>query len=164
MGEFEAFFHGEYPRLVRVLMLTGASLDEAMDVAQDTFIDAYSKWDMLKAPSAWVRRVAFRGFFKQRERTRRGVEIASQSLTLGLDIEQSAEQAVLGHEEEGRVSRLLDELPPTQRMVLALRFDGLSTKEISDLLGKSPEAIRKNLQLARQRLKELTKANESGRR
>jgi RNA polymerase sigma factor (sigma-70 family) len=57
--------------------------------------------------------------------------------------------------EADRVAVLLSLCPPAQRQVLALIIDELSPAEIGHLLGKRPDTIRKNLQLARERLKEV---------
>jgi RNA polymerase sigma factor (sigma-70 family) len=154
--EFEAFFREEYPHLVRFLLVSGASsVEEARDVAQDAFVAAFRDWDKLEAPAAWIRRVAMRGLLRQHARSRKGTDLAVRSLGPGPDIEQSAEQAVLGQDEEEQVFRLLDDLPPIQRKVFALRVDGLSATEIAAHLGKEPATVRQHLYQARRRLKRI---------
>ena len=49
--------------------------------------------------------------------------------------------------------RLLGTLPPAQREVMTLAYEGLTGREIATLLGKDPATVRKNLQLARDRLR-----------
>jgi RNA polymerase sigma factor (sigma-70 family) len=56
-------------------------------------------------------------------------------------------------EDEQWVAQMLNTLPPAQREVMAHVYDGLGPTEIAKLLGKTQETVRKNLQLARDRLK-----------
>ena len=56
----------------------------------------------------------------------------------------------LSHE----VEDLFSALPPQDRTVLLLRYDmGYGVKEIAEMLGKTPNAISKAIQLAKEHLK-----------
>ncbi|MBX2846178.1 MAG: sigma-70 family RNA polymerase sigma factor [Saprospiraceae bacterium] len=56
------------------------------------------------------------------------------------------------------VSQLIDELPETQRMVMQLRdIEQLELKEIEDILGLQPNAVRTNLSRARKKVREKLK-------
>lgn len=52
------------------------------------------------------------------------------------------------------IDQVLAELPPGQRRVVRYIFDGLSTKEIAELLGKNEPNVRSHLRHARKRLQE----------
>jgi DNA-directed RNA polymerase specialized sigma24 family protein len=91
---------------------------------------------------------AVNSFVKQRQRDRRRsvLEASLESPSIGdggLGILEGEQWTV----------QLLQHLPPAQREVMAYPFDGLSPAEIATALGKTPAAIRKNLQLARERLR-----------
>ncbi|RSM69243.1 hypothetical protein DMH04_46250 [Kibdelosporangium aridum] len=64
-GEFELFYRGTVQQLVRFLMLQGASLADARDIAQDTLSSAYERWHKLDNPRAWSYRVASRAFIRK---------------------------------------------------------------------------------------------------
>lgn len=161
MEEFSAFFDAEYHRLVRLILAAGASVEEARDVAQETFLLAFRQWNEVEHPAAWIRRVALRTLFKNQGRSRRGTELVARLPDPGP--EQSAEDTVVGLDEEAMVVRALRLLPPTQRQVMALVIDGLSPTEIAEVLGKTPTTIRSNLRLARKRLQQTLAARELGR-
>jgi DNA-directed RNA polymerase specialized sigma24 family protein len=51
------------------------------------------------------------------------------------------------------VNQLLSSLPPAQREVLTYVVKGFKPAEVAILLGKTPASVRKNLQLAVERLR-----------
>src|SRR5436309_15717753 len=59
--EFDDFFRGEYPRLVRSLYLLTADLPEAEELAQESMARAYERWGRVRrmdAPGGYVYRTA----------------------------------------------------------------------------------------------------------
>jgi DNA-directed RNA polymerase specialized sigma24 family protein len=80
-------------------------------------------------------------------------------------MDESAPEAELGSDlsifadEQQYVLRLLRALPPQQRTVAALFYDGLACEEIAELGGRPPATVRSHLRHARGRLKELVTAS-----
>jgi RNA polymerase sigma factor (sigma-70 family) len=155
IGEFEAFYLAAYPIVVKFLRFLGASAEEANDAAQRAMADLYQRLkarkDTIVSPGPWARRAAFRYFVKERQRERSRVtrEIRGGHLVL----EAYADDGLSAWEDEEYVEHLLQALTPTQRAVLSLVLDGMSTREIAEVLGKREENIRQQLKNGRDRLK-----------
>jgi RNA polymerase sigma-70 factor (ECF subfamily) len=152
--EFDDFFRREFPRVVAVLSFSGASLEEAQDATQEAMVDLLHNWDRVHRPKAWVRTAALHRYVRSSRRDRHlPGKVAAGGWGLH-EVEDPADDKVVQAE---WVVDLVRRLPTKQRQVLALLFDGLTSHEIADVLGDSPQTTRKNLQLARDRLKkELT--------
>jgi DNA-directed RNA polymerase specialized sigma24 family protein len=90
-------------------------------------------------------------FVKQRKRDgkRPTLEVKGGHLALegGVDTDLSV------WEDKQWIEQVIGTLPPAQRDVMRCVMDGLTTAEICDRLGKTDACVRKNLQLARNRLK-----------
>ncbi len=155
IGEFEAFYETEYRVLVKLLVFLGASVEEAKDATQKAMADLYRRLKAGKgtivSPAPWVRRAAHRYFVKerQRERGRLPREIMGGHLAL----EAYADDGLTALEDEQYIESLLTMLTPTQQVVLRLVLDGMSTREIAEVLGKREDNIRQQLKNGRDRLK-----------
>jgi RNA polymerase sigma-70 factor (ECF subfamily) len=58
---FDGFFAAEHPRVVGLVFVLCGSRAQAEEIAQEAFLRAYQRWDVVSAyddPGAWVRRVA----------------------------------------------------------------------------------------------------------
>jgi len=64
-------------------------------------------------------------------------------------------------EEQHAIIRLLAQLPPRQRQVLAWTYDGFTPEEIARELQISGEAVRQNLLRARRKLAAILEAKPS---
>lgn len=151
--EYAMVFQAEKPRLMRYLIQCGASYHAADDAAQNALMELYQKWETVRSPRAWLRKVALREFAK-----------AAGAHEYSLD----------GHDQPldpAEVESLLDrdavlcairELPVVQRHVFALHFDQFTTGEIAEILRMTEAAARQNLARARARLKELLGLTQCG--
>jgi RNA polymerase sigma factor (sigma-70 family) len=151
----EAVYAAEYPKLVKLLVVMGATMEEAQDAAQEAMKDFFRRSradEAFSNPGAYVRRAAIRFFVKarQRDRKRRPREIKGGHLTLPgyLDDELTA------CEDEEWVEHVLESLTPAQRDVFKLVMDGMSTHAIAEQLGKNDATIRQHLKNGRDRLLE----------
>lgn len=141
--DFTAFFEREYRSIVATVMRAGASFEEAEDVVIEAMTLAAPRFHELKMPGAWVRRVALRRFIRirQQERERERRE------------QQAAAPAEPRNSDDGDLPRLvraiLDDLPPTQRKIMALTIDGYSCPEIASMIGSPQDTVRSNLRYAR---------------
>jgi RNA polymerase sigma-70 factor (ECF subfamily) len=62
---FAAFYRESVPSLVAFLVMQGATLADAADIAQESMTKAYRDWHRLMHPRAWVHRVASRALIRR---------------------------------------------------------------------------------------------------
>ncbi|WP_369032447.1 RNA polymerase sigma factor [Streptomyces adonidis] len=149
--DFETFFSGAYGRvLAQVIMLCG-SREDAEDVVQEAFLEAYRAWDRIAAyelPEAWVYRVSVQRLWKTRRRRRAGQDrLPDVPVPVRASPEESAEAR--------EVLRLLAALPPRQRVTMVLFcLHGWSQSEIAKTLRMTRGGVAANVSKARRTLKE----------
>lgn len=164
-GEIEAFQElvARYHRKVFVVIL--GILDhreDAMEVAQETFLRAFKKIKGFRGGSAfytWLYRIAVNLSIDFQRRQKRNP----------MEFRENLDDVVDKHDESGRDpfhslqdketgKRLLaaiDELTPDHRAVIVMRaVEGLSYKEISRILGCSEGTVMSRLHYARKKLQE----------
>ncbi len=148
-GGFAEFFRGEHKKLIRFVIAIGASGDEAAEIAQVTFVKAFESWDAIRAPRAWIRRVAVNELTAARRAARRETPQARLPET---PVPVSAALAAELTDEARQVLAALQALPPGQRQVMAWIIDGFGAAEIARELGVSPESVRQSSAKARKNL------------
>jgi len=150
--EWDACYRAEMPRLIRYLMKCFGDSDmrDAADAAQSAFTELFANWTTVRNPRPWLWTVAFRQMLRQNaspgyplDMLRREPGTAPASAWLELREET---QAVLAR---------LRQLPLAQRQVLALIYDQFSYAEIAQITGTSEDAVRKNAERARRKMKQL---------
>lgn len=148
-AEFAAFFRAEHKKLIRFMLAIGAGGDEAAEVAQVTFVRAFEGWDVIRAPRAWIRRVAVNELTASRRAARRETPQATVP-----DVPAPVSTALAAEltEEARQVLAALRQLPPGQRQVMAWIIDGFGAAEIASELGVSPESVRQSCAKARRNL------------
>ena len=137
-----------------------ASLGERVDVeeiVQDTFVRAFSSIDSFRADSSlrtWLFTIERRLILdrKRAERRRRdGGDIDESDAATEFD----ALDALVAKETESRVRRAVERLSPMQRDVFVLRVtEGLSYKEIAEVVGSTEGAARVHYHNAMRAVKE----------
>lgn len=150
-ADFEGFYRAEFLPLVRHVMWCGASQADAADAVQFAFGQAFSTWDTLRNPGAWLRTVARRAFYRSPAVDRREV-LAADPYESGQG-ETSYEQLSVAAEYDQMLSAVRA-LPSRQREVMALSIDGWRAVDIASQLGVEPGAVRENLRKARRNLKQ----------
>jgi RNA polymerase sigma-70 factor (ECF subfamily) len=133
--------------------------DLAADVAQDTFLKAFRALDGFRGDApfrSWILSIAAneaRGALRKRGRRR---ETALEKAgPVRSDTPDAAERAVVRDEVE-RVRSAMAELPEKQRLAVSLRLDdGLSFREVGELIGSSEGAARVNYHHGVRRLREM---------
>ncbi|WP_242907711.1 RNA polymerase sigma factor [Actinomadura terrae] len=132
--DFLDFFDSEYARLVRFVMYTGASLEDARDAAQQMALQGWRKvleecWDQVADPAAWARAVAL-NHHRAQHRNRSQVPLGE-----GIDPPASGPgHAELTGQAHDMVT-LLRSLDADCRAVIAFDLDGFSGADIADALG-----------------------------
>jgi RNA polymerase sigma-70 factor (ECF subfamily) len=142
-GEFDQFFVDEFRKIVRTVMLAGAGFEDASDAVHEAMILAHARFGSLDRPAAWVRRVAVRIYTRKAVRAlqvRRREQLAAQG---GKPAQPDDDSLV------DVVRAVLEDLPPVQRMVLALTIDGYTPAEIASIVDRLPATVRTNLRHAR---------------
>jgi len=133
--------------------------DTAQDVAQDAFIKAFRALDRFRGDAAfrtWLMTIAAneaRGAIRKRGRRREtDIDLVEPVADEGLDPGEAAVQ----HSEAERARAKLATLPEKQRLAVTLRVEeGLSFREIGDIIGSSEGAARVNYFHGIRRLREL---------
>lgn len=151
--EFAELYRQHRSALVWHVMCLGASQADAADAVQDAFAYALRAADEVRdsrAWPAWLRTVAARCYL--RSAGRRGVPVAEVPDTQAAGGPDGSDGSD-GKSQEEFVLSLLAALPPRQRHVFALRYEGLSTGEIAAQLGMEQAAVRQNVARARAALK-----------
>jgi len=147
--EFAEFFRAEHKKLIRFVMANGADADRAAEIAQMTFVKAFECWDVIRAPRAWIRRVAVNELTAARQAARRETP---QATLPDSPAPVSPALAVELTEEARQVLAALQALPPRQRQVMAWIIDGFGATEIAREFGVSPESVRQSYAKARKNL------------
>ncbi len=149
LTDFSACYARELSSLVWFVMSLGADPHRAADVAQSAFAEAFAVWDRIQHPTAWLRRVAGRLYYRHLITQETSVEdVPDRQGPL------SAASVVELHDEARRVLAALADLPPKQRQVMAWTIDGFSPAEIARELDVDPATVRQSLAKARKNLKQ----------
>lgn len=137
---------------------------DAEEVVQDTFLNAFQKLDTFRGESAftsWLYRIAANNALMRLRKKKRDPTESIEHLTPsfredGRHAEQpltwsrTAEELVSDRQLAGALEEALSRLPPQYRVVLLMRdVDGLSNEEISDILGVTVPAVKSRLHRAR---------------
>lgn len=145
-GNFDDFFRSDYATLLTFLRRSGATAAEAEDVAQETMEVVFKQWPRLQQPRPFAYRVAMRSLTRLRSRSR---ELAPRLASAGWLSRPGKEPEHERSAEGEMVLSLLRELPPRQRMIMALLVDGYPAREIAELLGLTESTVRSHLSQAR---------------
>jgi RNA polymerase sigma-70 factor (ECF subfamily) len=148
-------------RLYNTLAHVTGSADEAYDVAQDAFVQAYLKLDTFHGNSAfytWLYRIAFNLAVSRRRRRRTTASIEQvRELTGGEPIsrDESPTEQLDREERVGQVQAALENLSEEFRSVLVLReIDGCCYETIAEILDLPVGTVRSRLHRARLELRE----------
>jgi len=149
-GSFEAFYESEYDACVRLAYVLSGSRWGAEDVAQEAFIAAHRRWSVIGSydnPGAWVRRViSNKSVSRYRRRLAEGralLKMAAGRFHELPNLDESSEE----------VWNAVRRLPRRHAQVIALTYlDGLSLREIGELLDIAVPTAGTHLTRAREAL------------
>jgi RNA polymerase sigma factor (sigma-70 family) len=154
-GDFNRYFAEDYQLLLAFLIKQGAEPPEAHDAAQFAMIQLYPRWESVRSPRAYVRKVAERSYLKS---SARAADEPKRMVLGGFAFEEvtmSPLDKVIFDEEQRELIRMLQMLPPVQRRVMAWHLDGFSNLEIAEAFGKTPGSVAASLSEARKKLRAL---------
>jgi len=157
--DFEARLEECGPLAYRVAQSVLRNTADAEDVAQETLLRAYRKFDRLRDPArfrAWLVRIAFRlALDRLRARGRRETRETSWVYPERTQGPPTAEDLAASTEFRARLERAMEELPERLRMVLLLAaMQGYTLEEVSALLGIPMGTVKSRLFFARKQLAE----------
>jgi RNA polymerase sigma-70 factor (ECF subfamily) len=153
---FPTFYKQYYPLLVRILVSQSCDTRWAEDVAQDTMLAAYSKWEELlgyERPDSWLFKVAIRRLrrIEAKIRRERPYPDGVLSATRDLGLAAAEDNWVNDHLE---VVAGVRALPRRQAEVIALHFlADYTLEETADLLGISLSSVKTHKQRGLESLK-----------
>jgi RNA polymerase sigma factor (sigma-70 family) len=153
---FPTFYKQYYPLLVRILVSQSCDTRWAEDVAQDTMLAAYSKWEELlgyERPDSWLFKVAIRRLrrIEAKIRRERPYPDGVLSATRDLGLAAAEDNWVNDHLE---VVAGVRALPRRQAEVIALHFlADYTLEETADILGISHSSVKTHKQRGLESLK-----------
>ncbi len=150
IAAFEVLYQRYLKRVYRYLRLRTNNDEDAADMTQQVFLqalDALPNYHDRGLPfAAWLFRIARNAATDayRRQRTTVNWDFLPEALqpTAGHD----PEAAIVQRETSAQLRGLLATLSPEKRELLALRFAaGLTAREIASIVGKSEDAVKKQL-------------------
>ncbi len=138
--------------------------DDAADVVQDAFLNAYQSLHAFKGDAeffTWLYRIAFNGAISLRRKKRPTGSLDTTTGDHGLDPADPSDLVRPGHalertEEDTLLHAALGRLSVEHREVLTMKdLDGLRYEEIAEVLGVPVGTVRSRLHRARLELREL---------
>lgn len=147
-------------RLYNAMAHVLGSVDDAQDVAQEAFVQAFIKLDTFKRTSAfytWLYRIAFNRAISLRRRQRPTTSIEQSREVSGEEPTGKENSPVERMEQQDRVAQVqtaLGTLSEEHRSVLVLReMEGFHYEEISEILDLPVGTVRSRLHRARMQMR-----------
>lgn len=148
-------------RLYNSLLRVVGSAEDAGDIVQDAFVQAYVKLDTFRGSSAfytWLYRIAFNLAMSHARRGRKTTSLDGMKSSVGsepVDDQPAPEASMEQREQVELVHAALAELSTEYRTILVLReIDGCRYEEIAEILDMPVGTVRSRLFRARLALRE----------
>lgn len=161
---FELIVRRYQDRLFNTIFHVVGSREEAEDVVQEAFVQAYLKLKTFKHNSAfytWLYRIAFNTAISHRRKRRPEVSVEAARELLGeepVDAREDASDRLIRDERSAQVHRALAELSDEHRAILVLReMEGLCYERISEVLDLPVGTVRSRLHRARLQMRDQLK-------
>lgn len=147
-------------RLVRVILRFVPDVEQARDLAQDTFLRAYRRLDQFDSSrrfGPWLFRIGVNltlDYLRKRKRRLKWSLFSDAPTSTPPDPETPDPRNQMDLSQEVRA--VMDQLPETYRSVLILRdLEGFTTSEIAAILNRKEATVRWRLAEARKQFKTL---------
>ena len=147
-------------RLIRVILQFVKSVEQAEDLAQETFIKAYERleqFDPARRFGPWLFRIGVNQTLDHlRRRKRRGWWLLFTDHRTERQPDPATADPRQALDLQQEVEKVLDHIPENYRIVLMLRdLQNFSTSEIASMLGRKEATIRWRLAEARRMFEEV---------
>ena len=130
--------------------------DEAQELSQDVFIQAFRRLDQLQVPEAfggWLRQIVHRMAINRATRRPTPTSVDHEILEATVTCDSDPLEAVLTREQKMQVHQGLKRLGDLDRQTLvAFYLDGQSLNQMSDAFAAPIGTIKRRLHIARKRL------------
>jgi RNA polymerase sigma-70 factor (ECF subfamily) len=170
-GAVRALFDAYYPRAVRLAVLSGLTLTQAQDCAQEAFVRAFERRRQLRDPKAfalWFHRLLTRHVLDT-------CEAAGKNRAVSLDEvgdlpedwhrrgPTQPEEFAIAAEEGSQLWRRVQLLPARYRIPLVLRYYGdFSLREVAELMGMREGTTRVTIHRALAQLRAQSTTDPNG--
>ena len=168
VNAFETLLH-RHSDLVARIVKRHVPLQDAEEVAQDVFVRVYESLPSFKGKSIfrrWLSSIAVRTCYDYWRKAYRCREVVMTQLTekhqewleeaVSRESEETRREADARKEAQDLLNWALAKMSPEDRMVLELiHLEGLSVKEVAELLGWSPANIKVRSFRARKKMEKL---------
>jgi RNA polymerase sigma-70 factor (ECF subfamily) len=143
--------------------------DDALDVVQEAFLNAYQSLDSFKGDAlffTWLYRIAVNTAISLKRKKRVLVRLDGRNGESVIDPFDPSEESRPGHaleqaEQERRIQTALSRLSPEHRAVLVMKdMEGQKYETMAEVLGVPIGTIRSRLHRARLELRELLEQTE----
>jgi RNA polymerase sigma-70 factor (ECF subfamily) len=148
-------------RLFNTMVHVTGAREEAEDVVQEAFVNAYLKLKSFAGHSAfytWLYRIAFNISVSRKRRKRPEVSMDAQREICGeepLDLSESPEQLLQRKERHAQIHAALQELSDEYRSILVLReMEGCCYETIAEMLNLPIGTVRSRIHRARAHLRD----------
>jgi len=139
---FDEFAAARLPAVLKFAAVLTGDRSLAEDVVQEVLIRANARWPVIESlprPEAYVRKMIVNEYLAWRRRSWRLVLSGASS---GIEVVPTPDPAA-GYAEREAMLAELGKLPRRQRTVVVLRYyEGLSDREIADVLAPAPASAR----------------------
>lgn len=140
------------------------SPDEAEDIVQDSFVQAYVKLDTFRRDSrffTWLYRIAFNNALSRRRKRRGDASIEQNRELSGTEPEdrhESPEEPLMREERIAMLNSAMQRLSEEHRTILVLReMQDMAYEDIAEILSINIGTVRSRLSRARNQLHDLLK-------
>jgi len=160
MSAFEDLVSRYYQKVYMVILGLLRNRDDAMEVAQETFFRAYRKIKSFQGGSSfytWLYRIAVNIAIDTQRRQKRNPldfrETMDEVLEEQNEVAKDPFSDVHDKELRDRLVQAINDLTPEHKAVIVLRtLEGLSYKDIGEILGCSEGTVMSRLHYARKKL------------
>jgi RNA polymerase sigma-70 factor (ECF subfamily) len=155
---FDVLYLRHYDRVYRYVLASLGHDEDAADVAQQIFVQVWRSLGRFEGRSSfatWLFRIAHNAVVDAQRGRRAAVSWDQLPEDEHPTDSSGPEEQAIRRENADRLTRALDYLDGEKRALLMLRFAGqLSVAEIAAVVGKRPEAVKKQLTRTLRFLKE----------
>ena len=155
--EFKSFFLGNFNTVVRFVLTFTADGDEAEDIAQETFLRLYERWDDLATPEetrSFMYTTAHNLSISRLRHQNVAAQYGQHLLEEGADREDPRVAEEITYQETLRLLReAVDSLPRQMRQVILLSLDGKNNQETARLMGVSVNTVKTQMKIAYRELR-----------
>jgi len=166
--DFQDLYQKHLPATIRRFKNRGCSVEDAEDLAQNTYANACQSRQSLDDVSTWtywlraIERNVWRNHCRHNHTQKRHApELSFDERIDNADEEEAALEGLLERESADKLHACVEQLPDKCKQVLTFfYFHQTSIQEISKLLHIQPNTVKTHLHFARKRLKELLAPGE----